>query len=152
MFIRYVISNQQSMLVTNRVYQHAASLFVVVCVICVCIGNLLAYQRNSRGIQYFICLSEHVELINKLLLEARNYRSYRNENLTNFFPLVCNGKKLKSCLLLLEMEQLLVFDMCLLRRSVAMHADKRRQRETKKTEESAVFTRWNLNIKLLSQS
>ena len=34
----------------------------------------------------------------------------RNGNSANFFSYVCNGKKLKSCLPLLEMEYLLVLD------------------------------------------
>ena len=39
----------------------------------------------------------------------------RNGNSANFFSYVCNGKKLKkSCLPLLEIEYLLVLDVCLL--------------------------------------
>ena len=42
---------------------------------------------------------------------------YRNGNWANFFSYVCNGRKVKSCSPLFEIEQLLVLDLSLLRQS-----------------------------------
>ena len=50
-----------------------------------------------------------------LSMVLRNYRFYRNGNLTNFFCMFVMANVLESCLPLIEMEWLFFFDMSLYR-------------------------------------
>ena len=87
--------------------------YVVILLFSACVTHLYGDKSFLWGVvtlRYCTYNSVITVTPNEALRCTRNCSFYRNGNLANFFRMLVKAKYFKGCLLLLEMEQLLVFD------------------------------------------